>query len=274
MKYLFSFFIMAILLNSCGNSSSESHPTVSEDKAPAVIVEKKIDKRALQKQYAHFYESRNNWFRANRIREKGKVNAFDEALKDTSFFVFREQLLDAIKQKSILDLVEKLEDDIIVSADSLKGIPTLLQQWHLTTPDSIEQSNIWVALHRILRNGGYFDHSKNKFIAPYYAENKGLAPTQACILGQGVRIRNRPGLNAAVVRKVSYDIVEIKEVMDKKERIGEEVFPWVHIQLPSGEQGYIWGKFLGSSHGEKIIFQKDQNDNWMMHTFYSHHNKR
>lgn len=272
MRYFFLLLAIIIFTLSCGEQTPPSGNTeiAKDDTTPK---QEETSKLLQQQQYKSYLSQRNNWLRPNRVIEKGKINPFDEALKDTSFFIFREQLLSDINRKNIVELLASVDDNIIISSDSLSGIPHFIQQWHLTTPDSIELSNIWGHLKWLLENGGYFNRAKNKFTAPYYANSKGLHSGQGCILGRGVRIRSRPGLNAQVVQKVSYDIVDILEVMEKKEMIGEEVYPWVHIRLLNGKEGYIWGKFLGFPEGDKVIFKKDQLGHWMIYSFLTRRQK-
>lgn len=261
-KILVFFFAMGMLFCSCsGEQHDEPKAVETQENEPAIIHED------WKGEYARLYKKRSNWLRPKSIFEKGKINPFDEALTDTTFFVFREQLLEVIEQKDILKFLDFVAEDIQIAEDSLRGTAALIDRWHLTTPDSIEQSNIWHTLNRILKRGGYFNAGKSTFTAPYYANNKQLSANQGCIIGQGVRIRNRPGLNAKLVKKVSFDIVEVLETTKKKEMIGEEVFPWVRLRLPTGEEGYVWGKFLGRREGEQVVFQQDQSNQWKMIVF-------
>lgn len=260
MKYLILFFSLTFLIQSCGGSNPEE---VSEETSE-MEVSTDANQQDLAQSYRQYMARRDNWFSGKSIKERGKINPFDEALRDTSFFVFREELIAALDQKAIFKLLEVVDEDVAISRDSLHGMAAFVRKWQLTTPDSIDQSPIWISLKRTLEKGGYFNRSRSIFTAPYYAGNSGLTATEGCILGQGVRIRKRPGLNAKVIKKSSFDIVEVLEVMEKKEMIGDEVFPWVHIKFPTGEEGYIWGKFLGQRNGQKVIFEKDAKGNWKL----------
>lgn len=260
---------LSLLFFACGGEKGQS------DKQPAEndSITSESDKNALDSLkgvYEKIYNSRNDWLPAKSVAEKGKINPVDEALQDTAFFVFRESLIQAIKKKDVFYLLDVVAEDITHSFGDNDGVAGFVQRWQLDSPEGIEHSSIWHELEQVLINGGSFSEGGKRFTAPYYFAEfpDGYdAFTHAAIIGRGVRMRERAGLNTKVVKSLSYDIVEVIEFTDKMERIGDEEFPWVHIKLLDGRQGYLWGKFIGTPIGYRAGFVRQPNGSWNMEFF-------
>jgi hypothetical protein len=62
-----------------------------------------------------------------------RIARLDEAAKDESFLVFRNQLLEAIDHQSIKDVLNVVSADVQVTLTMRKGIPALRRLWHLDT---------------------------------------------------------------------------------------------------------------------------------------------
>lgn len=262
-------FVLLLLLSACGSKSdtSSDQAAVSEIE-PARLSKSNAD--SLRAVFQSFYEQRKDWYPSKFIIEAGKLNPVDEALKDTSFFIFRETLLKAIRQKDAFGLLEKTSQNIKYSFGEDGGLAGFVQLWELDSPEGIERSLIWDKLENVLTKGGSFGDGGKTFTAPYHY---GLFPdeydafTHGVVIGTGVRMRTAPDLRAPVVKSVSYEIIEIVGETATFETIGGEEYPWVQVKLLDGREGYIWGKFIGSPIDFRAGFSEQADGSWLMHFF-------
>lgn len=223
-----------------------------------------LSRDSLRIRYHSFKSSQNDWLPSKRVREVGKVYPVDEALLDTSFFVFREQLRAAVKQKDIFFIMEHIAEQVESGFEGEEGVAAFVQNWDLQSSEKSVESKIWPILNQILPQGGVFFDNKQQFFAPYYIANFPEdydAQRFGVVLGAGVRVRQAPNLDAPVLRTISNEVVEIQQIRhDKQETIQGETFPWVSIRMLDDSEGFIWGKFIGQASGYHIIFTKK--DKW------------
>lgn len=180
----------------------------------------------------------------------------DEAAQQASFLSFRTQLLKTIERKDAKGLLAIVHKDIKASFGTENGIVGFKKLWTLDQPAS---SSIWRELSAVLKNGGSFT-TKNTFVAPYvfskWPETMD-AFTHAAVLGNSVRIRAKPDLNASILKTVSYEILPIE--------FGENQH-WVTVTLSSGKKGYIASQYIRSSIDYRAFFEK-LNGRWQMTVF-------
>ena len=203
---------------------------------------------------------------AKQIYEIGKLNPVDEAQNDTVFFIFREKLLDAIRKKDILYLLEQLDPNITVSFGGSEGLEAFTQAWQLTSEEKTINSPLWKELEKTLQLGGTFDQTSQLFLSNYVYATIGEPYDpyiHAVVVGSGVRYRTAPSLQAKVVDRLSYDIIEVLDNQGPKETIGGETYPWVTIKSLAGKEGYIFGKYLVSPIDYRAGFKK-MDGRWKM----------
>lgn len=236
----------------------------SDSKTTAAIPapeEEPLDWPSIQKIYNERISERTNPLPLKQIIEKDKLNPVDEAPKDTAFFVFRSQVLEAVQKKDLFSFIDLCATTIKVTVGESEGGPaSLIEHWGLDSPAKVANSAIWKHLKEVLSLGGVFNTAKSSFYAPYtYATfPDGYEEHYGVITGSGVRMRSAANLNSSIVKKLSYDIVEVLEVLnDQTETIGGETHPWVHIKLLDGKtEGYAYGKYLRRPIDYRLGFEK------------------
>lgn len=261
--------LLCFLLLSCGGEQENTNEK-TDDAVQQTAQISQSDSDSLRTVFLELHEKRKDWFPSKFVFEAGKLNPVDEALRDTTFFIFREELLEAVRQKDAFKLLEITDGNIKYSFGEDGGLPGFVQLWELDSPEGIERSPIWETLEDVLMKGGSFSEGGKTFSAPYYY---GLFPeeydafTYGLIVGKGVRMRSAPNLRAPVVKSLSYDIVEIMGKTASFETIGGEEHPWVQLKLLDGREGYVWGKYIGSPIGFRAGFSRQKNGSWLMHFF-------
>ncbi|HXG63609.1 MAG TPA: SH3 domain-containing protein [Blastocatellia bacterium] len=188
-----------------------------------------------------------------------KLRPVDEAARDPSFFVFRARLLEALQQRDTAFLLSVLSPGIRVSFGAGGGIADFQKMWKPERPDS----KIWLTLTEILALGGSFREG-NTFAAPYIYSN---FPDQfdafeyGVIVGEDVRVRQRPDLNSPVIGTLSYDIVKVAEWQPKQAAGSKQ--NWVAVMLANGAQGYVAEDYIRSPIGYRAIFEK-KDGRWLL----------
>ena len=261
MRALFLSLSLSLLLAGCGSGGQQpgGASAGSEAEKPA------ISRDSLRKLYLSFKADLTDTLPTYQVKEEGKLYPVDEALLDTAFFVFREQLKLTVAEKDVFGLLDVTAKDIKVSFGAENGFDDFVSIWGLDSkqPDTLP---IWPLLGRLLEEGGTFSDNRTVFTAPYYFSTW---PGQyepfdyGAIAGAGVRLREQPSLNSRILKTISYDIVTILEE-DKVEEIGGEAYPWMRVELLSGTQGYVFGKFLGNPVGYRVGFEKKEGGRWRM----------
>lgn len=267
LKSLFMLLLIASVA-ACGGGDTVQDEQGSDTASIEEMEAAKAD--ALRKSYVELKAKREHKMPSSNIFEKGKVNPYDEALKDTAFFVFREQLLLAIAQKDAFSLLEHTEQDVQLEND-VSGIPQLVETWGLGSPEGINNSEIWPLLESVLMKGGGFDSSQSHFYAPYwyYPLSTSSDKKYGVINARGVRIRQGADLSSPVVKTVSLDKVEYLGTTEQNTTIGDEAFPWIHVRTTGGNvDGYVWAKFYRDVNSAHIIFAKNKEGEWLISTIY------
>lgn len=225
----------------------------------------------LRKKYHVYRKELGNEYPTLQILETGKVYPADEALADTSFFVFREDLIRVLQERNAFELIPMIANDIQGPEGVWKGIPAFVKHWQLDNPEDSQHSALWRRLSAVLKQGGMFTENGQKFKAPYLTAGfpKSLDPkTHGLIVGSGVRIREKPTLDSRVVAKLSYDIVEYIGTSDFTTTLSGESHPWIKIKHEDRE-GYVFGKFFSLAAQDKAEFSKTIAGNWGLSLFYA-----
>ncbi len=204
-------------------------------------------------------------FPTDQIKEKGKLYPVDEAPLDTVFFVFREQLQDAVARKDIFFVMEKTAENVVINKQK-SGLSAFAQYWGLTSQAATLASPLWKQLTYLLNSGGVFTQNTTQFHAPYFSatfpEDLPMKD-RGVVTGAGVRMRSAPALNSQISTVVSYDIVWVLEETTDSTTIDEETFPWIKVKTQDEVEGFIWGKFIGRPEQQQLSFQKTP-EGWKM----------
>jgi len=249
----------------CG-SGSDSEPS-AQDAPP----EPPLSQDSLRQLYKAYRALQQDPMPTEAIREAGKLYPVDEAPLDTAFFVFRQQLLEAIEEKDVFGLLDAVSEEIEVSSAEEKGLPGFVERFQLNSavPDTLA---LWEQLGAVLREGGAFVGGHQKFKAPYYyatwPEGRYATEKYVVITGSGVRLRNAPSLNGRILTTISYYPIVRLLSYEAEEVIGGKRHPWVQIELDNSTKGYVFGQFVGSPAGPRVVFER-QGGKWLLARFYS-----
>ncbi|MFI0400322.1 MAG: SH3 domain-containing protein [Thiolinea sp.] len=180
----------------------------------------------------------------------------DNASKDPSFLAFRSQLLKTIERKDAKAFLAVVNKNIHVSFGMENGIEDFKKMWGLNKPAT---SQLWAELSKVLKMGGSFSN-KTTFVAPYvfseWPEDKDAFENWV-VIAKDVNIRAKPSTNAAVLKKVSYEILPVEFSENEQ---------WVTVKLDNGKQGYIASQYIRSSVDYRAFFEKI-NGRWQMTVF-------
>ena len=195
------------------------------------------------------------------------IRMADQTSRAPEFRAFRERLEQAIAQRDLDGLVQCVATERIVSEpDGVPGMASFLEHWDLT--HSPKRSAIWRALKEALRYGCGYDEATDAFAAPqlvlgnpYAAEILDRQIDQAdraIITGIQVNVRSTPSLRGEQVGQLSYEVVKVLGSPDPATRqtIGGEAHPWWEVVLPSGERGFVFGKYVRPWNDYRARFEK------------------
>ena len=201
-----------------------------------------------------------------------KLYPVDESHKDRSFKLFRDQLLSALKRRDKQFLLSIVHPDILNSLGGNGGVKEFTEDWKLDS----SQSKVWSELYKVLSMGGTFEEENGEkvFSAPYVSSRwnriqpklKGEFGEVAyeAIIGSRVRMYSRPDLDAPVVTRLCYDIVEVD--YGGSIQSNDYEFIWVKIKIPKGRSGYVRGSEIRSPSDRSAHFKKFKGK-WMMYIF-------
>ena len=178
----------------------------------------------------------------------------DQAAMQPDFFTFRARLQAAIARRDEAAVLAAADPGIKTSFGGDEGLETFRTK--LRDP----QDTVWVDLATALALGGTFG-SPDSFTAPYVfaAWPEGADSFEcAAVIGDRVRVRTSQSAGSAVVRSVSYDILQ--RLPDQPES------GWTHVRLAHGVTGYISSAFVRSPIDYRAIFQKT-NGQWRLRAF-------
>ncbi len=195
-----------------------------------------------------------------------KMYPRDESSTDTAFSAFKQRVLEAAERGDLRTLREALA-------------PTLSYNFDTGTPDQVVrdfglgEGVPWRALRDALRLGAVRTRDE-EFSAPYVSADDQSVEVNAIqdelvVTGLNVRVRRSPDTRAEVVDWLSYDVVsQVSNVVSNLSRpyLQANAFEnddtpsgpdaWAHIRTPSGETGYVYGRFIRSPLDWRFRFGK------------------
>lgn len=197
-----------------------------------------------------------------------RLDFTDEAPKQADFQAFRDTLIAAVDRKDTAFLLEHVSADIKCSFGMESGIADFTKMWKLDT--SPATSEIWHELKEVLRLGGVF--RDGAFVAPYVFEtfpDDFDAFEYGAITGDNVNVRERPDLGAPSVARVSRLVVRMlyeENPQRTKDPQSDDIYPWQKVVLPSGQVGYVFGKYVRSPIDYRAFFARE-GATWKMQFF-------
>lgn len=171
----------------------------------------------------------------------------DDGLKDQSLVTFRNKVLVAARQKSLIQLRPLVAFDVYVTKES-SGWQKLVTLYRLDD----RQSEYWSIFADSLVGGKFV--SSNRFCAPFYScpFPPPWAADQIVILGRDVPAFERPARDSSVLQRLSCDVLKSASAPD------EPAAPlgWTAIRLESGGWAYVEAKFAVDPNGYRVEAQK------------------
>ena len=201
-------------------------------------------------------------------REEGKFHPFDQATKDPSLVRFRARLWKAVQEKDVSYLSDVLDDQIRIGFDDQNGKKAFIQKWNLYS--NPKKSKLWTELSQVLNLGGAFSENSNlQFCAPYIFNLNDIEDPfeQGIILGEGVRLREAPELNAKIITALNWEKVDLlAQSAPKKESINGETHYWQKIKTNKDITGFVFGKYLRVPVDYRICWEK-KDEKWKIISF-------
>lgn len=175
----------------------------------------------------------------------------DDSVNDLSFMEFKLNLLKAIAKKDAEYIYSVITPNIKLSFGGQDGLTGMEVLWELKTNP---ESKFWPVLERIIKLGCVSKETSSGkwFWAPYtYAQFNGEPYQSLIVTGNSVNLRAKPDLKAKVLRKLDYAVVQIANPVKYNPPT-----PWIQVQTPSGQTGYIASQYLISPLDYRAAFTK------------------
>lgn len=167
----------------------------------------------------------------------------DEAASVPDFFSFRAQLMAAVARRDTAFVLGVLANDVLLSFGGDQGVK---RRWRPEAADT----QLWAVLGSTLALGGTFS-ADGTFTAPYvhskWPDDKDAFEHTAAI-GSGIRVRNGPSADAAVIGSLDFDIVEVRD----RRADGR----WIQIRVAPDRVGFVDARFLRSPIDYRVRFAR------------------
>ena len=189
------------------------------------------------------------------------VRPVDEAAKNPSFRLFRDNLLKAANRRDVKYILSVVDANIENNFGGDVGFKNFKSSWKIESP----KSKFWDEFITVISNGGAFyteAGSRGTFCAPYTFmkfPSDVDAFEYAVIFGNNVNLRAEPSSDAPIVASLSYNIV-------KPEFANEDHPNWVKVETLGGKKGFVSAKFVRSSIAYRACFEKLKGK-WKMTAF-------
>lgn len=187
----------------------------------------------------------------------------DGAARDPSFVVFRAQLLEAAQARDTSFVLSVLDPDVRVNFGAENGVEGFRQMWLRGLRPGGE--NLWTTLTRALALGSTYARAEDgtpTATTPYVF---GAWPDtldafrHEAVVGERVRVRSAPSLDAETLATLSYYVVPTvyEPGLDPA---------WRRITLADGRTGYVAAAYLRSPIDYRLGFVKEGGD-WRIRFF-------
>ena len=187
----------------------------------------------------------------------------DEGSSDTSFKLFRDKLIAAVKARDAKYVLSVVDPKIKNSFGDSDGVANFKKMWKIDSP----QSELWDELLFILTHGGAFSRegASKTFMAPYvyssFPEDLD-AFEHSAIVGENVNLRATPFTTAPVVASLSYNLVKVDYNNSIRKKTDED-YEWLKVETLGGKSGFVQDRFVRSSVGYRAGFEKKRGQ-WKM----------
>ena len=194
--------------------------------------------------------------------ESAKLQPVDEAPNNQEFLNFRKRLIGAAQKRDLAFVLSILDPNIKNGFGGESGIDEFKSMWLPEKPDS----QLWETLLRVLSMGGSFSGKEPEmyFLAPYvYSRwpNEFDPFEYAAITGTNVNLRRQASPEAAVLARLSYNIVKLDP---DDSSAGENAdSSWVRVRTLDGISGYVSSRYIYSPIGYRAGFIK-RGGEWQM----------
>jgi len=198
-----------------------------------------------------------------------KVYPLDEAHKDLSFKIFRDQFIEAVRRRDVKRIGEFLDTEFVYGfgggsrEDLLEDLDTKSIHGFYDgsrenlSEDMERRTELWEELDALLALGGYFV-GPDEFVAPYTFL---MFPEEICsdyyvflcyvIVGSRVNVRVAPDINSPISFQLSHDVVSV----DNGEYVRRNT--WLGIVTLDGRKGYVHRKYVRSELDYRMFFRRD-----------------
>ena len=198
------------------------------------------------------------------IAQERFIKPVDDAKLDASFLAFRTKLIAAAEHRDANYILSIVDPKIKNGFGGDDGIANFKREWKLTS----KNSKFWKEFLTVIKNGGAFGEWRTTFTAPYTFSSW---PDDVdgfeyhVIFGNNVNLRKSPDMNAEVITKLSYNVVEIQpETVPKS---GKSEYPgWWLVKTRGGLEGYVKREFVRSHIDYRAGFTKKKGV-WKMDFF-------
>ncbi|WP_066507086.1 WG repeat-containing protein [Abyssisolibacter fermentans] len=186
------------------------------------------------------------------------------AVDTDGFDVFKQQLIDAIKNKDMEFLKNHIDEDVYFDYPSVKyckhGIDLLF------STHSLEDDIFWSEIIRIIKLGGIKDTNQDRVVFPYFysdlEEYDFDGDKYVICFKKGTKVYSKPNLQSEIIESLDMEILKCKTLF---------VFPvflnqgdmWCNVQLPTGERGYVKSDNLWKTYNYHVIVEK-KNAKWII----------
>lgn len=182
----------------------------------------------------------------------------DEAFKDAELDTAMRKLKSAAAEKNYEVVLSFVEDEIKWSFGGDDGKSGFIKEWRL---DSCPQnSELWPELNEIFRLGGGRLYEKTGDELPTYTTPYTFNAETALdcfdfhyITGSGVNLRERPGTDSKVIRKIDYEAVYTRFEFNSHDierfsygEISGGKKPWYMVATADRKTGYVFGDYIRS----------------------------
>lgn len=188
----------------------------------------------------------------------GSVVPVDEAAQDPSFITFRAQLLEAVQARDTAFVLAHLAPNATLSFGGDSGAEGFRRLW--LRGDRPAGQSLWAVLTRTVALGSTYDPDPDYTTAeavatvPYVFDApdwpvEADAFEYAAVVGEKVRVRSAPSLEAETIASLTYTAVRAPWSTDVPEG-------WRKVGLEDGRTGYVAARFLRSPIDHRIRFEK------------------
>lgn len=186
----------------------------------------------------------------------------DESYQSDTLYKTIQRLKNIISERDTAELFKLMDSNIVSShGGAIIGYNGVKEVW--------KNSNIWNKLDQIIALGGVFEKNHSIFRLPYCQADKfyrgwGLDwYTAGVVTTSPTLLYESPDLDSRVIDTLKYSIVETVDFHGFKPENGMiKVKP-----VDSGVSGYIRYKNFYSTSDYMLIFEMNDNDNWIITSF-------